>query len=200
MRLMPDLSDEELIEAYRASVPGVEADAFINELFQRYHSRVALWCLRISGNRESAADLAQDVFLKVFRNLDSFRGASKFSTWLYTVARNHCFTEMKSQFSRQERTFDPLVDEPADTAPDPHQILERENSDAALRELVRRTLTETESRVMTLHYAEELPLDTITRLLDLQNASGAKAHIVNARRKLGHALARWKAQARPPRR
>lgn len=118
---MPELSDEELIEAYRRSRPGAAADALINQLFQRYHSRVALWCFRITGNRESAADLAQDVFLKVFRNLESFRGDARFSTWLYSVTRNHCFTEVKSRASRQETTFEPLADEFADTSADPHE-------------------------------------------------------------------------------
>jgi hypothetical protein len=47
---------------------------------------------------------------------------------------------------------------------------------------------------MTWHYADELPLDAITRLLNLKNASGAKAYIVSAKRKLDTAIARWKAR------
>jgi RNA polymerase sigma-70 factor, ECF subfamily len=195
---MRDLSDEELIEAYRTSPRGGRADALINELFQRYHSRVALWCLRISGQREWAADLAQDVFMKVLRNLDSFRGDAKFSTWLYTVARNHCFTEVKSRAARQERAFEPLIDEVVDTAADPHEIVERESSTAAMRELIGSTLSEIERRFLTLHYGEELPLETVTRMLNLQNASGAKAYIVSARRKLSQVVGRWKAQQSRP--
>ena len=195
---MPELSDEELIEAYRAATPGAGADRLLDELFQRYYSRVALWCLRVAGDRESAADMAQDVFLKVFRSLESFRGEAKFSTWLYTVTRNHCFTEVKSRAARQSRTVDPLVDELPDEAPDAHAVLERENSDAAVRELVQGALNEVELRVMTLHYVEEVPLDSITRLLELPNASGAKAYLVSAKRKLGPVLSRWKLrQSRP---
>jgi len=47
--------------------------------------------------------------------------------------------------------------------------------------------------VFTLHYAEDVPLDAITRLLRLENASGAKAYIVSAKRKLARAAERWKA-------
>src|SRR4051812_35071268 len=162
---MPELSDEELIEAYRASPAGPKAEALVDELFRRYHARVALWCFRVTGDRESAADLAQDVFVKVFRNLDSFRRSARFSTWLYSVARNHCFSEMKSRSARQSRTVDSLVDDITDVAPDPHQMVERENSDTAVRELVQQALTETELRVVTLHFIEDLPLDSITRLL-----------------------------------
>ena len=47
-----------------------------------------------------------------------------------------------------------------------------------------KSLDETESKVITLHYVHELPLNSITRLLGLENQSGAKAFIVSARRKL----------------
>ncbi len=82
-----DLSDEELLAEARR-LRGVERDALVNELFARHYERVARWCLRFTGNRDSAADLAQDVFLKAHRHLDSFRAASRFSTWLYSIVRN----------------------------------------------------------------------------------------------------------------
>ena len=193
---MPDLSDEELIDRYRVHAAGVNADHFINELFQRYHGRVALWCLRLTGDRQSAADMAQDVFMKAFRSLDSFRGESKFSTWLYSVARNHCFNEIKARAARREQEFEPLIDQLVDPAENPHQIIERENYATVLRGLVQGALTEVESRVVTLHYGEDVPLDAITRLLNLQNTSGAKAYIVSARRKLARVRERWKVQER----
>jgi RNA polymerase sigma-70 factor, ECF subfamily len=195
---MPELSDEELIEAYRASANGARAEALLDDLFQRYYARVALWCFRVAGDRDTAADMAQDVFLKVFRNLDSFRGDAKFSTWLYSVTRNHCFTDVKSRAARQSRASEPLVEEVRDEAPDAHELLERESKNAAVRELVEGALTEVEMRVVTLHYVEELPLDSITRLLALSNASGAKAYLVSAKRKLGPVLSRWRLRESRP--
>jgi hypothetical protein len=53
---------------------------------------------------------------------------------------------------------------------------------------MRDSLEEIEAEVMTLHYVHEMPLDAITRLLRLTNPSGAKAHVVNARRKLNRAI------------
>src|SRR4051794_40138262 len=130
---MPDLSDEELIGEYRAAARGPVADALLDSLFQRYHSRVALWCLRLTGDREWAADLAQDVFMKAFRNLDSYRGDSKFSTWLYSVARNHCFNEVKARASRRESTLEAEIVEPSDPTADPYELVERESSVASVR-------------------------------------------------------------------
>ena len=80
---MTDLTDEELIERYRSSGKAAAGsyDPHINELFRRHYQRVALWCLRQTGDRDRAADLAQDIFVSAFRYLESFRGDSKFSTW-----------------------------------------------------------------------------------------------------------------------
>ena len=86
-----------------------EADSLWNELFRRHQGRVALWCLRLTGDREAAADLAQEVFLKAFRYLDSYRGDSKFSTWLYSIARNHCFNEIKSRAAKPEDAGEPML-------------------------------------------------------------------------------------------
>ncbi len=189
---MEQLPDEELVTQYRARLGSPEADSLLNELFQRHHGRVALWCLRLTGDRESAADLAQEVFIKVFRNLDSYRGDSKFSTWLYAITRNHCFNEVKSRAGRPEQAGEPLLEGLADHGDNPYTQLERANLSATLRELMSSALTELESRVMTLHYSEELSLDAVAQLLALQNASGAKAYIVSARRKLARAIERWK--------
>src|SRR5690349_21548062 len=99
--MVQELSDEELVARFRAEAGTPGADAWINELFQRFHTRVATWCLRFTGDRESAADFAQDVFLKAYRNLDSFRGDAKFSTWLFTIARNHCINEWRARSVRR---------------------------------------------------------------------------------------------------
>jgi RNA polymerase sigma factor (sigma-70 family) len=190
-----ELSDENLVAKFRTEAGSPGAEIWINELFQRYHARVAAWCLRFTGDRQSAADLAQDIFLKAYRNLDSFRGDAKFSTWLFSISRNHCVNEIKSRSSRPEDTSDPVVlDLTAGKAESVLQSLENEESLASMRNLIEETLDETEKKVMSLHYAEEITLDAITRLLGLTNASGAKAYVVSAKRKLAASLQRWKAR------
>src|SRR4029079_270461 len=88
------LSDEELLADARRRA-GAEREALVNELFARHYERVARLCLRFTGNRDSAADLAQDVFLKAHRHLDSFPEASRLSTWLYSSVRNESFDRMQ---------------------------------------------------------------------------------------------------------
>ena len=188
-------SDEELLAQARGCPEASKRQEFLDQLFRRYHARVALWCFRVTGDRESAADLAQEVFLKVQSSLDSFRGDAKFSTWLYTITRNHCFNDAQRRAARRESVTDSL-DEIDIAGEDRFDLrLERHEEARQMRKLVQETLDPTEQRVMTLHYGEEMTLDAITRLLGLMNQSGAKAYVVSARRKLKTAVARWRAQA-----
>ena len=194
---MESAADEELLRRYLEREETPEGRAALDELFGRYHRRVALWCLRIAGDRETALDLAQDVFLRAYRGLDSFQGGAKFSTWLYTIARNHCFNAVKAKSRRPPETTEPEVLELVQALdPDPQQQAERAQRSATAQDLLDGELNETERRVMLLHYRDEVPLDAVTRLLALSNASGAKATIVSAKRKLKRAWDRRQAAVR----
>jgi RNA polymerase sigma-70 factor (ECF subfamily) len=185
------LSDEQLIAiSNEPDAAPARRQLAIDELFGRYQTRVAVWCFRIARDREWAADLAQEVFLRALRNLSTFRGDAKFSTWLYTIARNHCFNAAASKATRAEEPMDFL--QLPDSGPRIDRELEREEQIRHMREMLQENLDETERQVMTLHYGEELTLDSVTKLLGLRNASGAKAYIVSARRKLQAAVAQWK--------
>ena len=194
MRRMELLSDEELIERSRAERGSPKAERFINELFQRHHEKVAGWCLRMTGEVSSATDLAQDIFLKAFQRLHTFQGNAKFTTWLFVITRNHCLDELRSREPQLQDSSDVLLEGIADFQYESvSSELERRESERLLRTLIREALDEIETKVLTLHYVNELPLDVVNRMLGLTNRSGAKAYIVSARRKLKRAHARWKA-------
>ena len=189
---MDEVSDEDLVDRYRAAGGSPRGDSYIGELFQRHHSRTAAWCLRMTGDVDSAADLAQDVFINAFRGLHGFRGGSKFTTWLYSIARNRCMDELRSRRIRPEQAADGVMEEIEDARIEQvTAAMERRDSEELLRRLMRESLEEIELKVMTLHYFHEMPLEAIGRLLQLSNSSGAKAFIVSAKRKLGRALERW---------
>jgi RNA polymerase sigma-70 factor (ECF subfamily) len=82
---------EEGVVADRVSVrqeacAGTELD--FEELFQRFHGMVFQLAYRVLGDREEALDLAQEVFLVVFRRMDRFRGESSLKTWIYRITVN----------------------------------------------------------------------------------------------------------------
>ena len=191
---MEQFTDEELIERCLACDEPAAGEPFLNVLFQRHHARVASWCYHITGDTNSAVDLAQEVFLKAFQGVRSFRRGSKFTTWLYSITRNHCLDELRSrkrQFAELSTVPDDVEDLGLATADS--AIEQRELRDLMQR-LIKESLDETETKVMTLHYVHELSLDAVSRMLGLSNQSGAKAHIVSARRKLKRAFEIWKSR------
>jgi RNA polymerase sigma-70 factor, ECF subfamily len=187
---LPALSDEELVERARAAASAVDRESALGALYQRFHPRVAAWCLRFCGDREEAADLAQEVFLRVQERLGSFRGESRFSTWLYTVARRVAINRGESMARRRAEALD-SVPEPVDPTLGAETDLAREQVLAALRDAMSRDLEPLEARVLYLHYGEGMTLPAITDLLALENRSGAKAYIVNGRRKLERRFGGW---------
>lgn len=189
-----NLSDEELAQGYREVVDSSEREQFVNELFRRHYSKVARWCLRFTSDRETAADLAQEIFAKAYQNLLSFQGQAKFSTWLFSIARNHCLNAVRAN-ARQATELKADVEENfmaeiPDAGASPYEEVERQLSAELVSELLNEGLDETEKVVFTLHYGEDVPLDTISRMLQLENRSGAKAYIVSAKRKLARLVQR----------
>lgn len=181
----PNPSDGMLLADYRQAAAS-EKQAAADRLFASYYERVGRWCLRFTGDRDSAADLAQEVFLKAHRSLDSFRGGSQFGTWLYSIVRNEALNRAKRS-SLPTESEEALIQVPA-LDPDPEERATQSSRSRRVQQLLHRTLDETERKVFTLHFAEDMPLDAITRLLRLENTSGAKAYVVSAKRKLARAV------------
>ena len=65
------------------------------EIVRLYQHKVYNLVYRMIGNQQEAEDVGQEVFVTVFKSIDSFRGEAKFSTWLYRIAANHCKNRMK---------------------------------------------------------------------------------------------------------
>jgi RNA polymerase sigma-70 factor, ECF subfamily len=194
--MMERFTDEELVHGCQSAAEPAAGEPFLNELFQRHHARVASWCYHLTGDTNAAVDLAQDVFIKAFQNVRSFRRGSKFTTWLYSIARNHCLDELRSR----KRSFEELPVESGEIedwgAIRADSAVEQRESRELLQRLIRESLDETEAKVMILHYVRELPLGAVNRMLGLTNESGAKAYIVSARRKLKRAHEMWKGRSK----
>jgi RNA polymerase sigma factor (sigma-70 family) len=186
---LTDLTDEHLLEAFLAESDPERANQFFSEIFGRYQGKVHGWCTRLIGDRDRATDLTQEIFLKAYRHLRSYRGHSRFSTWLYAITRNHCLNSRKRRESEPRELTDVATVQLEDARiADPCRKMERDQSVQRMWRLIETTLSVTEARVIALHYAHEVPLRAITVRLGLSNPSGAKAYIVNARRKLSGVL------------
>ncbi len=102
---------------------------------------------------------------------------------------------LKARSARPDLVEEELLEGlPDGDASSPDRFLEREGSAQIVRALLDQALDEMEKMVFCLHYGDDVPLEVITRLLGLENRSGAKAYIVSARRKLSRAVRDWKAR------
>ena len=99
---MPDLSDEDLMGLFRSG----KAEAF-QILFDRYKDRVFRFVLRVyERNPSRAEDCTQEVFLRVIKGRDSFNISMRFSTWIYTIARNYCLNRLRLKATALETLTD----------------------------------------------------------------------------------------------
>jgi RNA polymerase sigma factor (sigma-70 family) len=85
----------------------VEKKVKFNELFINFYEKVHRLCKGyFNGNEALASDAAQDVFIKVWEYLDTFRNESKISTWIYRIAVNTCLLHLRKQSTKNEKLTD----------------------------------------------------------------------------------------------
>lgn len=182
-----EFDDDELVRRACAAPDELARRRAASALLGRYRVRVYAWCRRHVGDHDRALDLAQEVLLLAYRHLASYRGRSPFAGWLWAVTRNRCLNELR----RPRLLGDDEVD--LDALPSsgrrPDELLEEALGEEALVALIRETLDPTEQQALRLRCFERMPVDAITRALRIREASGARAVLQRARRKLRAALA-----------
>lgn len=153
-------------------------------LVARYQSYVFTIVLRHVSHRELAEELAQDVFVKAYNALPSFKGTSKFSTWLYTIAHNTCLSHLRKKESNTIFPGDEVIH--AVTAQhawvQPASRLEQHTQRQVLGEAISH-LSETDSELITLFYTAEQSVEEISTITGLTE-SNVKVRLLRARQKL----------------
>jgi RNA polymerase sigma-70 factor (ECF subfamily) len=176
-----EVSDEQLASLVAEEV----SEEACTELFQRYKAKIYAWCFNYTHNEEDAVDLAQEIFVKIFRKISTFRKRSRFSTWVYSVTRNHCLEQLSKKRTIWRRRM--LSTEENSLA----EISERDTiGEIELTWHVERILQkaceymkEDELEAFVLHYRDGFTIKEVTRILRCENVSGARTLIQNARRK-----------------
>ncbi len=111
---LADLDERALVEACLSG-----RSAAFDLIVERHRRAVYLLCYRFVSNHEDASDLSQDVFLRAYRGLRSFRGQSSLATWLYRIGVNVCLNRVSAKKLLSESIEDrQFVDEKAESAPD----------------------------------------------------------------------------------
>ncbi len=176
------LSEQELIRSAQAG----NAVAF-EQLIEEHQKRIFSIAYRIAGNPEDAADMAQEVLVKIFRNLKNFRGDSKFSTWLYRVATTTCLDEQKRQRRHTAYSLDETLEtedgslavDPVDTGPTPEESMERKAVRQAIHQAIGK-LKEEHKKVILLREVQGLSYEEIAKILNCSEGT-IKSRINRAR-------------------
>ena len=169
-------------------VLGGDANAF-ETLVLEYEKNVFNIALRMTGNSEDAADMTQEAFIKAYNSLQSFRGDSKFSVWLYRIVSNVCLDFLRSKNRRPTVSLSVEDDDGedaqldvADESQSPELLLDRKLT----RDSVRRgldSLPPDYRQILLLREIQGLSYDEIAQALSLEVGT-VKSRIFRARKRL----------------
>ncbi len=168
-------------EALAARAAAGDEPAF-EEIVDRYQARVFRLACRLTGNESDAADVLQETFLRVYRGLGSFRGASRLGTWLYRVATNAALTQRRARARRPAEPLDaflPRFDANGRHAATPAQLQVAARADELLdrRVLAEKAragverLPELYREAFVLRDLEEMPTAEVAEVLGLDPAT-----------------------------
>lgn len=178
------MTEQELVDRARAG----DQEAF-EQLVLDNQNRVYALAFRMVNQREEAADLAQEAFLKAWQGLPAFQGDSSFSTWVYRLTTNVCIDYLRRQKRRRE--VEPALSlddeeadwtEPADWTQDPHRRLEQAERGRALSRGLA-SLPDHQRQVLVMRELSGLSYQEIGQALELDLGT-VKSRIARARQAL----------------
>lgn len=163
-------------------------------LVRRYHVDIIRFCLSMLSNPTEAEDAAQEVFIKAFHALKSFRGDCAFPTWLHRVASNHCLDLLRKRSRQKTESWDALLEEQGEKLESLFAASMDETSSLENTELVRcvlAVLPNDQRNVLVLRELQGFRYEEIATILDC-SLDAVKARLARARQnfleKLRHFL------------
>lgn len=153
-------------------------------LVNRYQNYVFTLTLRMIKSREDAEEVAQDVFIKAYKYLADFRGASKFTTWLYTIVNNTCITFLRKKKLDIRSLDNEHVFATADNIDSGIRanMVEQKSKVAMVNDAIGLLGTD-DAQIITLFYKGEQSLEEIAEILGLETNT-AKVRLHRARTRL----------------
>lgn len=164
-------------------------DNAFGEIVGRYQKRIFSLCFRMCNNEQDTLDLSQEVFLRVYHNLKSFKGTSSFSTWIYRIASNISIDHLRKVKKMKVISLTPVsadddapsFDLPDDTYSPEESYRKKELTEAIAAALIR--LSPDHRRIIVLRDINQLSYEEIGDILELEPGT-VKSRIFRARDQL----------------
>ncbi len=164
------------------------------QLVERHQNAVVGTVTKMLGNHSDAEDIAQQVFLRIWRNARRYQPDAKFTTWLYTITRNLVFNETRRRGRKKEVSADEreetarhVIEDSPEYRPD-QELLQNELRAAVDQAIA--ALPETQRMAVVLRRYEQLPYEEIAVILKL-SVPAVKSLLFRARTTLREALAAY---------
>ncbi|MBN2290565.1 MAG: sigma-70 family RNA polymerase sigma factor [Candidatus Glassbacteria bacterium] len=165
----------------------------IRSLLAAYQDKVYNQAYRMLGNREEADEASQDVFLRIHRSLDEFRGESKLSSWIFRITANVCISRLRKKqlevasidetLDSGDKTVAELI---PDDQPDPSEQYASLETAEMIRAQVRR-LPANWAQAISLHHFQGMSYDEVAEVMEIPRATVA-TYILRGRRQLARQL------------
>ncbi len=158
------------------------------ELLIKEHQQIAFnIAYRMLGNIEDAKDISQDAFIKIYKSLNTFKGDSSFSTWLYRIVTNTCLDELRKRKKRNTISYDNTIKTDdgeidrniPDTGDTPEEIVSKNESQRAIIKSINK-LSEQHKIVIVLRDIKGFSYEQIGEILNCPEGT-IKSRISRAR-------------------
>jgi RNA polymerase sigma-70 factor (ECF subfamily) len=150
-------------------------------IVHKYQSKILTVVMKIVENREDAEDITQEVFMKVFKSLEQFKGDSEFSTWIYRIAYNTTLSELR----KKKFSFVPIDDNYSVENEIVSYEIEDFNTEKRLAYLdaALKQLNPDETFLITLYYLDKQSVEVVSQISNL-SVSNVKVKLHRIRKKL----------------
>ena len=177
------LTDEALVEA----IVKTNDTLLFEVLYDRFANMVYNKCYGFANGIDEAKDLTQDVFLRVYVKLGSFKGKSKFSTWLYAFTYNHCVNYVTRNTAKkfEKKTISTEHIDIENIGEDIDSTLEFESMRVEQLKHVMELISPDDKMMLLLKYQDNLSIKELADVLDI-GESAVKMRLKRAKDKLVH--------------
>ena len=175
--IKPQFTDEELVQFLQNGGP----QRYFSILADRHHDYVLKKCKSYVKQEDEAEDLSQEIFIKVFMQLNSFRSEAKFKTWLYTIIYHTCVDYLRKKKKNTHQVISDKLGAELEEVIDADDV-DKESLHIALEQLLEQ-ITPEEKLLLLLKYKEKQSLNAIINTLQISE-SAAKMRLKRAKEKI----------------